>query len=335
MLPEDLTKVEALDQVLGDLHAREAELAKRAEVPNTLKSYRSDARKFVEWCEQMSFSALPAASDTLRLYFVYLDKIGRKPSTMTRALTAIRKMHRLKGYDPPGDEALRQTMRNIRAVRGVARSKKTALTLDKLERVLRFVPRDLIGIRDRTILLVGWTGALRRSEIVSLDLADVEAQSEGLVLTIRRGKTDQLGKGRKIGLPYLDPAKHLCAARALTYWISMSGIADGPLFQKIGKSGRGKLVRTHVLHGQRLSDKQISRVVKIYCDDAGYNPDDYSGHSLRSGLATTLASVGIEERKIMQITGHRSLPVLREYIQHGELFREHPVIALINQRIAR
>jgi len=298
----------------------------------TKKGYRSDLNTFVRWCEDMEIDPFPCPPDTIRLYLVYMDKIGRKPSTIQRAVTAIRQAHLLAGYPNPINDRVRETIKGILRLRGVLQEKKSPLTIDKLERILRFIPSDFIGVRDRAILLTGWTAALRRSEIASIDLADISQQAEGLVLTIRRSKTDQDGKGLVLGLPFVDVNPDLCAARALIKWIQISQIKEGPIFRAVGKHGKGKLFgKTY----KRISSKQVGRIVKKYAAKAGYNPDLFGAHSMRSGLATTLASIGTEERKIMQITGHKSLPILREYIHRGELFHEHPIIVLFSRSIQK
>jgi site-specific recombinase XerD len=313
----DLITKEAL---LKALRKSGSELVQNTRSENTKKSYQSDFKKFAEWCLSVDLAALPADPDTVRLYLVFLDKIGRKSSTITRVITSIRQAHKLANFDSPISMSVSETAKALFRKLGVEKTKKSALTKDKLERILKFIGQDFLGIRDRAIILVGWTGALRRSEIVEINFEDIEQVAEGLIITIRRSKTDQMGKGRKIGLPFVDSDQNFCAARALQNWLTTSKIKSDSVFRQIGK-GRKKI-------GERLDDKQISRVVKGYAKKAGYDPAVFGGHSLRSGLATTLASIGIEERKIMNITGHKSLPMLREYIQRGELFFEHPILTL-------
>ena len=316
MLPDLITK----EMLLTELKKTGSDLIQQTRSENTKKSYQSDFKNFAKWCYSVDLSALPAEPDTVRLYLVYLDKIGRKVSTITRVITSIRQAHRLANLESPISVAVSETAKALFRKLGMEQTKKSALTKDKLERILKFIGQDLLGVRDRAIILVGWTGALRRSEIVGINFEDIEQVAEGLIITIRRSKTDQLGKGRKIGLPFVDSDQNFCAARALQNWLTAAKIKNGPVFRQIGK-GRKTI-------GERLDDKQISRVVKGYSKKAGYDPAVFGGHSLRSGLATTLASIGIEERKIMNITGHKSLPMLREYIQRGELFFEHPILTL-------
>lgn len=324
MLSDSLTITPTLDEIIE----HENEISKDTKSASTKAGYKGDFSRFVDWCESVHLDALPAHPNTVRLYLAYLDKIGRKPSTIKRAITSIRQAHVLSEHENPITDVVKETCKGIYRRQGVLVTKKSALTVDKLDRILRFVDEGFLGVRDRAILLVGWTGALRRSEVVGINYEDIEQQAEGLAITIRRSKTDQIGAGRRIGLPYVDENEDLCAARALIRWIKEANITSGAIFRQIGKAGRTK---SYVRTGNRLSDKQVARMVKRYAERAGYNPAEFGGHSLRSGLATTLASIGIEERRIMQITGHKSLPILREYIQRGELFSDHPVLSVFRR----
>ena len=310
---------------LAELRDLERKNSEESKSKASKRAYASDWQVFQKWCLEVDLSSLPCQPDTIRLYVTYLDKIGRKPSTIKRCLTSIRKAHMLSGHASPVTEAVKETCQGIYRLRGIVTGKKSALTIDKLDRILHFIGGDFLGVRDRALLLVGWTGALRRSELISIDVEDIEQEPEGIVITIRKSKIDQLGAGKQIGLPFVAANHKLCAASALQKWISISGIRVGAAFRRVGKIGRNRVLAPV---GGRISDKQVTRLIKIYAELAGYNPDKFGGHSLRSGLATTLASIGIEERKIMQITGHRSVAMLREYIERGELFREHPVLAI-------
>lgn len=316
-----------LSAELQDLIAREKKIAEAAKAMNTKRAYSSDWNSFVSWCIETGLSHCPAHPDTIRMYVVFLDKIGRAPSTIKRACTSIRLAHTLSDYESPITEAVKQTCQGIYRIRGVEQTKKSALTLDALQRCLKTIFADIIGIRDRALLLTGWTAALRRSELVSIQLDDLNMDTKGIILNIRHSKTDQFGKGRKIGLPYIDENPDMCAPRAIKKWLEVSLIKTGPIFRGLGKSGRNRMIQMS-MSDKGLNAQSVARIVKKYAELAGYNPDDFGGHSLRSGLATTLAAAGVKERKIMNITGHKSLSMLREYIQDGELFRDHPVRGL-------
>jgi integrase len=183
-----------------------------------------------------------------------------------------------------------------------------------LRRMIAQLPETLIGVRDRAILLVGFAGAFRRSELVALNHDDVEFTRDGLVISIRRSKTDQEGAGRKIGIPYgSNPAT--CPVRSLQDWIECGDIKEGPLFRPINRHGQ--------IAGRRLSGEAVAEIVKRYATKAGMNANQFAGHSLRSGLATSSAAAGASERAIMNQTGHRSVMTVRRYIRDGNLFREN------------
>jgi integrase len=180
--------------------------------------------------------------------------------------------------------------------------------------MVAMLPDKLIGVRDRALLLVGFAGAFRRSELVSLDVGDVEIRREGLLVTLRRSKTDQEAAGREVAIPY-GSNPDTCPVRALEAWLEASGIADGPLWRAVDKGGR--------LQPGRLSDKAVALVVKKRAEAAGLDPDLYAGHSLRAGLATAAAAAGASERSIMEQTGHKSVQTVRRYIRRGTQFRDN------------
>ena len=197
-----------------------------------------------------------------------------KPATITRRLSAISQAHQIAGFEPPtGSAKVRLVMAGIRRTKGTAQSAKTPVLVDDLKRMVSQLPGGLIGIRDRALLLIGFCGAFRRSELVALDVADAAFTREGLVLTIRRSKTDQEGEGRKIGIPY---ASHVetCPIRSLQDWLEKSGITVGPIFRPINRHGRMASIR--------LSAAAVGDVVKRYAGAVGLNASDFAGHSLRS-----------------------------------------------------
>jgi integrase len=177
---------------------------------------------------------------------------------------------------------------------------------------------SLIGARDRALLLVGFAGAFRRSELVALDVRDVAFTTEGLMITLRRSKTDQEGQGRSVGLPY-GSRLETCPVRSLRAWLALSEITSGPLFRPINRHG--------TMAEGRLSDRAVALVVKRTAKAAGLDPAKYAGHSLRAGLATSAAAAGVSERAIMNQTGHKSAATVRKYIREGSLFRENAAAA--------
>ncbi|MGZ5950265.1 MAG: site-specific integrase [Isosphaeraceae bacterium] len=185
--------------------------------------------------------------------------------------------------------------------------------------MLACCPQTLAGRRDKAILLVGFCGAFRRSDLVNLDIEDLAKADEGLVLMVRKGKTDQKRQGRKIGIPYgKDPLT--CPVRALCEWIAEAQITSGPLFRAVTKFGRPRPTR--------LCDRVVAEIVKKYCKQIGKRVPLFSGHSLRAGFATSAAIAGASERSIQKQTGHASVNVLRRYIREAEMFRDNALSKL-------
>ena len=202
--------------------------ARQAKAPNTLRAYRADCQDFVSWCEARGLQSLPAAPETVALYLTHLAEAGRKASTMQRRLSSISQVHQAAGHESPTKSAaVRAVWAGVRRERGTAQGGKApAVTVD-IRAMVAALPEGLLGIRDRTLLLVGFAGAFRRSELVGLDVEDVAFTREGLVVTIRRSKTDQEGQGQKVGIPY-GSHPSTCPVRALQAWLEASGITSGP-----------------------------------------------------------------------------------------------------------
>lgn len=322
------TKIIPAKSELAALEQRARDLSEQTKSDATKRAYQSDMRLFVNWLRKNNLSEeLPISAECIALYVVHLDKLGRAPSTISRILTAINQAHLLAGLDSPIDVRIREIIKGIRRTRGTAQRQASAITVDHLRRMVTACGGDVLGVRDRALLLVGWTAALRRSELAALTCERLEEHAEGLVINIAHSKTDQEGRGYKIGLPFVD--SDLCPVRALRKWLDISRIAEGAIFRRLGKGGRGKLIVYKVFDG--LSPKSISLIIKSIAQDAGYDPSQYSAHSLRAGLATAAATAGMAEWQIMKITRHRSEKMVREYIRDGSLFRDHPAKLLLNQ----
>jgi integrase len=281
---------------------------------NTLRGYESDWRCFERWCTAQGLKALPAAPQTVGLYLAALaDRL--KPATLDRRLRAISYAHHVRGLElVTGHTAIRDVFAGIRRVNGTAQIGKAAVLATDLRVMVTGQPDTPLGIRDRALLLIGFCGAFRRSELVALDLADIEWGPDGLAITIRRSKTDQEGQGRKVGIPYGGKSE-TCPVRALVAWIECASIEDGPLFRSVNGAKIG---------GGRLSDKAVARAVKRAAMRVGLDPTQYAGHSLRAGLATSAAAVGASERAIMDQGGWKSVTMARRYIRDGSLFRDNP-----------
>jgi site-specific recombinase XerD len=304
---------------LADIADRAGEFAKQSKAGNTIKAYRSDWFHFEAWCKTHGQISLPATPETVALYVADLSAT-HKPGTLTRRLSAISQAHQIAELESPTAAAkVRLVMAGIRRNKGTAQTAKTPVLVDDLRRMISSLSANLLGVRNRALLLIGFSGAFRRSELVALDVSDVTFTREGLVVTIRHSKTDQESEGRKIGIPYgSNPAT--CPIRSLQEWLERSGISDGPLFRPINRHGKMAAIR--------LSGAAVSDVVKRYVEAAGLDASEFAGHSLRSGLATSAAMAGASERSIMDQTGHRSLNMVRRYIRDGNLFRNNPVAVL-------
>jgi integrase len=304
---------------LAEIADRASEFLHQSKAANTVRAYRADWTHFEGWCKGHGQASLPATADTVALYVADLAAT-HKPSTITRRISAISQAHQIAGMDTPtGSAKVRLVMAGIRRTKGTAQTGKTPILVDDLRRMLAGLPGNLLGVRDRVLLLIGFCGAFRRSELVALDAADVAVTRDGLVVTIRRSKTDQEGEGRKIGIPY---ASHLetCPVRSLQDWLEKSGITQGPLFRPIDRFGKMASIR--------LSAAAVADIVKRYAAAVGLDATEFAGHSLRSGLATSAAAAGASERSIMRQTGHRSEKMVRRYIKDGSLFRENAVAAV-------
>jgi integrase len=230
-------------------------------------------------------------------------------------LNAIAEAHKAVGLESPTHHAIvTNTMKGIRRTKGTAAAQKAPALTEDIRAMVYATDASIIGARDRALILLGFTTACRRSEIVDLDVEDSTFGKDGLTILLRRSKTDQDGVGRKIGIPY-GSNPDTCPVRVLQSWMEQGGITSGPLFRSISRHGR---VQTG-----RLSGIDVARVVKKLAERAGLDPAKYAGHSLRAGHATSAAIAGASERSIMNQTGHRSVQMVRRYIRDGSLFREN------------
>jgi integrase len=305
-----------LEQVAEDAR----DYARNAKAPNTLKAYRIDWADFSEWCALHRLEFLPSAPQTVALYLTDLART-HKVSTLYRRLSGISQAHQAAGYvTPTTDAQVRLVFQGIRRTLGSAPvQKNAAITAEVRAMVETLSTTSLIGVRDRALLLVGFAGAFRRSELVSLDVADVTFGADGLIVKLRRSKTDQEGEGRKVGLPFgSNPLT--CPLRALRAWLDVAVIAHGPIFRAVDRHGN--------VADARLTDQSVALVVKRCAKAAGLDSEKYAGHSLRSGLATAAAMADVSERAIMAQTGHKSLPMVRRYIRDGSLFRSNAAAAV-------
>jgi site-specific recombinase XerD len=285
---------------------------------STRKAYGTDFRLFKAWCEARGVSALPADPTTVAA-FLAAEAKAAKPSTLGRRVAAIRYAHRLAGLPLPTDaEGVKATMRGIRRTLGSAKARKAPAVAAKMLGMVATAPSDLAGRRDRALLLLGFAGAFRRSELVALDVSDVEETEAGLCVTIRHSKTDQEGQGITIAIARGDVA---CPVKALRDWLGAAGIESGPLFRPINKAGR--------VAEARLTDRSVANIVKAYAERAGFDARTFSGHSLRSGFLTSAAAKGASIFKMMDVSRHRSVETLRGYVRDAEMFKDHAGTGLL------
>ena len=300
--------------VPSPLPAQVREFIRASKAESTLRGYQSDWRHFCVWCEAHSIHFLPANPDSVALYIT--ECAGHlKPGSIQRRLNAVAEAHKAVGLEPPTHSpVVVNTMKGIRRTLGTAPTQKTAALTDDIRVMVDVTDAGIIGARDRALILLGFAGAFRRSELVGLDVEDCAFGRDGLTVTLRRSKTDQLGAGRKIGIPY-GSNPDTCPVRTVQAWLEQSSVSAGALFRSINRHG-------HVQPG-RLSGIDVARVVKKLADRAGLDASKYAGHSLRAGHATSAAIAGASERSIMNQTGHRSVQMVRRYIRDGSLFREN------------
>lgn len=301
---------------LSEIEQEALDYAYRSRAHNTIRAYRADWADFSDWCRNNQRTPVPAEPETVALYLTYLaSRSKRRTTTIARRLVTISEVHRSKGLETPvKHSAVRAVWDGIKRSFGFTPRGKEPTLLEDIQQMLAALPATLLGVRDRALILIGFAGAMRRSELVRLDITDVRSSPQGLTITIRFSKTDQEGRGRTVGIPFGENLD-TCPVRAYQEWIEQGSITHGPLFRAVNRYG--------VVSPRRLSDKTVARVVKRSLTLASRDSTNYSGHSLRAGLATQAAMCGVPERAIQDQTGHRNLMMLRRYIRAGNLFLEN------------
>ena len=296
----------SLDQVREYIRASKAE--------NTVRGYQSDWRAFCAWCEGQGLCPIPATPETVAA-FIAECAARLKVGSVQRRLNAIAEAHKAMGLESPTHSAIvANTMKGIRRTKGTAPAQKAATLIDDIRAMVDATDAGLIGLRDRALLLLGFAGAFRRSELVGVDVDDCAFGKDGLTVTLRRSKTDQTGAGRKIGIPY-GSNPDTCPVRTMQAWVEQTGINAGPVFRSINRHGQ--------VQPGGLAGIDVARVVKKLAERAGLDAAKYAGHSLRAGHATSAAIAGASKRSIMNQTGHRSVQMVRLYIRQANLFREN------------
>ena len=286
---------------------------------NTIRAYRSDFNDFGLFCVQNGFKSLPSEPKIVSLYLTYLSTKEARISTLKRRLVSIGVIHKLKGHylDTKHPSIIENIMGIKRRKGSIQRGKKPILVSD-LKKIINVIDEqnkeEIKKLRDRSIILIGFSGGFRRNEIVSIDYDDLDFVTEGLKINLRRSKTDQFGEGFTKALPYFDSPQY-CPVVSLKKWIEISQIKSGAIFKRFSKGSK--------LSNNRLTDQTVALLIKEYLKLAGIDSKNYSGHSLRSGFATSAAESGVEERSIMAMTGHKSTEMVRRYIKEANLFKNN------------
>lgn len=292
---------------------------KNSKAQNTVRAYKSDFEDFGLFCVKNGFKNLPSEPKVISLYLTYLATKKIKISTIKRRLVSIGVIHKMKGYylDTKHPIIIENFMGIKRAIGTNQRGKKPLLIND-LKALIDVINKenisDLKKLRDTSLLLLGFAGGFRRNELISLDIEDIEFVFEGMKVTLKKSKTDQFGEGFVKGIPHFENYLY-CPVKNLKKWLNMSKIKYGPIFTRFSKGT--KVTNT------RLTDQSVALIIKEYLSKAGIDSKNYSGHSLRSGFATSAAEAGAEERSIMAMTGHKSSEMVRRYIKEANIFKNN------------
>ena len=295
---------------LPSITAEQFALASRSEA--TRRAYRADWQIFTDWAADNGQTALPASPGCVSAFLAAQASAGFKPATLSRRLAAVNAAHRLAGHpSPTTSEPVALVMKGIRRMVGVAPEQVRPLVTEDLRRVVAAIPDDLTGLRDRAIILIGFAGAFRRSELVALMVDDIEFTDAGMILTIRRSKIDQEGAGRQVGIPFGQNGT--CPVTALRAWLQAASITSGAIFRRIDQHGH--------IGPNALQPAAVAQIVKKAVEAVGLDAKQYGGHSLRAGLATSAAQNGASEVMIMEQTGHKSSAMVRRYVRRANLFK--------------
>lgn len=280
---------------------------------STRKLYTTDLKIFAEWCESIGHAPLPALPTTVVMFLTYQANEGIQPATLTRRLAAIKMIHEAHDHEPPTQHKLvRATLKGIKREKGIAPKKKAPATAERIADMIVHCPDNLIGYRDKALLLIGFAGAFRRSELVGLTTEDIERTAEGIKVTIRRSKTDQEGQGQVIAI--LNGTRFR-VVDTLMAWLDAANINSGHLFRPIKKGGQ--------VQSMGLTDRSVANIVKQYASKAGLTVDDFSGHSLRSGFITSGAAAGADLFKLMEVSRHKKPETVMGYVRESKLFENH------------
>ena len=298
-----------MNELITDIKSLELETIKNlknSKSANTLRAYQADFKDFSAFCIKNGFSSMPTETKILSLYLTHLSNTS-KYSTLKRRIASISVIHKMKGhYLDTKHPIIMENLHGIRRTKGSYQKAKKPILINDLKTIINAIDQlektELKKLRNKSLILIGFSGGFRRSELVNLEIEDVEFVSEGVKIFIRRSKTDQSGEGMIKGIPYFENQKY-CPVLNLKKWIELSNLKNGKIFN--------------------ISDKSVALIIKKYASLGGLDPNRYGGHSLRSGFATSAAEAGAEERNIMTMTGHKTTQMVRRYIQEANLFKNN------------
>ena len=303
---------------LKKLHEDTLNNLKSSKANNTLRAYKSDIKDFGIFCAKHGFRSMPTQPKIVSLYLTHLST-NSKVSTLRRRLVSIGVVHKLKGhYLDTKHPVIIENLMGIKRKKGSIQKGKKPLLINHLKQIINVIDDQKIEkikkLRNRTLILIGFGGGFRRTELISINHEDLDFVEEGVKITLKRSKTDQFGEGMIKGLPYFTNEKY-CPVTSLKNWINLSKIKNGPIFRRFAKSS--------ILTKHRLTDQSVALLIKDYLRLAGIENQNFSGHSLRSGFATVAAESGADERSIMSMTGHKSSQMVRRYIREANLFKNN------------
>jgi site-specific recombinase XerD len=322
----DCTALAVIEPALPVTFEAELELAtdfaRASKAKSTQAAYASDFRIFDLWCRERALNSLPAAPATVCAFLAAQAGLGKRASTLSRRLASIKYFHGIaREPSPTGDETIKATLSGIRRSIGSAPVRKRAATSDiVLGMVGTAGNQTLRQLRDRAILLVGFASAMRRSEIVALDVEHLEWTAEGVRVRICKSKTDQEGVGGSVAVPKGETA---CPVAALRAWLDASGIVEGAVFRRIRNRRNQRVI------ADRLSGRVVAEIVKKNAARLGFDASTFGAHSLRSGLVTSAVKRGVNLLKICDQTRHKSVEMLRVYCRDAELFNGNAAAGLL------
>ena len=297
-----------MNELVTDIKSLEIETLKNlknSKAQNTLRAYQADFKDFSSFCVKNGFNSLPTEPKIIALYLTHLSSFS-KFSTLKRRIASIKVVHKLKGhYIDTKHPIISENIMGIKRKLGVKQTSKKPILINDLKKIINVIneeKNELKKNQNKALILIGFAGGFRRSELVSIEYEDVDFVAEGVKITVRKSKTDQTGIGLTKAIPYFEN-KNYCPVISLNKWIEYSNINNGKIF--------------------KVSDKTVALTIKKYASMAGLDNSKYAGHSLRSGFATSTAEIGADERSIMAMTGHKTTQMVRRYIQEANLFKNN------------